>query len=94
VDEKSLAEKLAVMRSRLNERQWRHLLGAEAEAIGWGGIRLVARLTGVSVNTVSKGAKEIRDGVVDDGRVRAPGAGRPSAQRALPGVPTLWPNAS
>lgn len=86
VDEKSLAEKLAVMRSRLNERQWRHLLGAEAEAIGWGGIRLVARLTGVSVNTVSKGAKEIRDGVVDDGRVRAPGAGRPSTQRAQPGV--------
>ena len=86
VDEKSLADKLAVMRSRLNERQWRHLLGAEAEAIGWGGIRLVARLTGVSVNTVSKGAKEIRDGVVDDGRVRAPGAGRPSAQRAQPGV--------
>jgi len=86
VDEKALAEKLAVMRSRLNERQWRHLLGAEAEAIGWGGIRLVARLTGVSVNTVSKGAKEIRDGVVDDGRVRAPGAGRPSAQRAQPGV--------
>lgn len=86
VDEKALAEKLAVMRSRLNERQWRHLLGAEAEAIGWGGIRLVARLTGVSVNTVSKGAKEIRDGVVDDGRVRASGAGRPSAQRAQPGV--------
>ncbi len=56
MDEKALAEKLAVMRSRLNERQWRHLLGAEAEAIGWGGIRLVARLTGVSVNTVSKGA--------------------------------------
>lgn len=86
VDEKALADKLARMRPLLNERQWRYLLGAEAEAIGWGGIRLVARVAGVSVNTVSKGAKEVRDGVVDDGRVRAPGAGRPSVQRSQPGI--------
>jgi hypothetical protein len=86
VDEKVLADKLARMRPRLSERQWRHLLGAEAEAIGWGGIRLVARLAGESVNTVSKGAREVRDGVVDDGRVRARGAGRPSVQRLQPGI--------
>jgi hypothetical protein len=86
VDEKALADKLARMRPLLNERQWRHLLGAGAEAIGWGGIRLVARVAGVSVNTVSKGAREVRDGVVDDGRVRAPGAGRPSVQRSQPGI--------
>jgi hypothetical protein len=86
VDEKALADKLARMRPLLNERQWRHLLGAEAEAIGWGGIRLVARVAGASVNTVSKGAREVRDGVVDDGRVRAPGAGRPSVPRSQPGV--------
>lgn len=55
VDEKALADKLARMRPLLNERQWRYLLGAEAEAIGWGGIRLVAQAAGVSVNTVSKG---------------------------------------
>jgi hypothetical protein len=39
VDEEALAGKLARMRPLLNERQWRHLLGAEAEAIGWGGRR-------------------------------------------------------
>jgi len=81
-----LAGKLARMRPLLNERQWRHLLGAEAEAIGWGVIRLVARVAGVSVNTVSKGARQVRDGVVDDGRVRAPGAGRPSVPRSQPGI--------
>jgi hypothetical protein len=86
VDEQALAEKLARMRPLLDERQWRHLLGAEAEAIGWGGIRVVARVAGVSVNTVSKGAKEVRDGVVDEGRVRAAGAGRPSVQRSQPGI--------
>jgi hypothetical protein len=86
VDEKALADKLARMRPLLNERQWRHLLGAEAEAIGWGGIRLVARVAGASVNTVSKGARQVRDGVVDDGRVRAPGAGRPSVPRSQPGI--------
>jgi len=86
VDQEALAGKLARVRPLLNERQWRYLLGAEAEAIGWGGIRLVARVAGVSVNTVSKGAREVRDGVVDDGRVRAPGAGRPSVPRSQPGI--------
>jgi hypothetical protein len=39
VDEDALAEKLAVLRPHLNERQWRLLLGAEAVAIGRGGDR-------------------------------------------------------
>jgi hypothetical protein len=44
--------KLAVLRPHLNERKWRLPLGAEAEAIGRGGISLVARLSGSSRATV------------------------------------------
>ncbi|SRR6266550_7365019 len=84
--ERALVEKLAVLRPHLNERQWRLLLGAEAEALGRGGIALVARLSGASRTMVQAGVNEIRAGVVTDGRVRAVGAGRPAVEQAQPGV--------
>lgn len=62
------------------------LLGAEAEAIGWGGVALVARLSGASRTTVQSGLSEVRAGVVADGRVRASGAGRPAVEQAQPGI--------
>jgi Rhodopirellula transposase DDE domain len=86
ITEEALAAKLAVVRPFLDERQWRLLLGAEAEAIGWGGIGLVARLSGASRTTVQAGVSEVRAGVVADGRVRAPGAGRPAVEQAQPGI--------
>lgn len=84
--ERALAEKLAVLKPHLNERQWRLLLGAEAEALGRGGIALVARVSGASRTTVQAGVNEIRAGAVADGRVRAVGAGRPSVEAVQPGV--------
>lgn len=84
--EEALAAKLAVLRPHVDERQWRLLLGAEAEAIGRGGIALVARLAGVSRTTVQVGVGEVRAGVVPDGRVRAAGAGRPPVEQAQPGI--------
>jgi hypothetical protein len=86
ITEVALAEKLATIRPHLDERQWRLLLGVEAEAIGWGGIGLVARLAGASRTTVQTGVNEIRSGVVPDGRVRAPGAGRPAVEEVQPGI--------
>ena len=47
VDEDRLAGRLAEIRPHLDELQWRLLLGAEARAIGRGGMKLVAELTGV-----------------------------------------------
>lgn len=85
-DELALAEKLAVLRPHLDERQWRLLLGAEAESLGRGGISLVARLSGASRTTVQAGVAEVRVGVLPDGRVRAPGAGRPAVEQAQPGI--------
>jgi hypothetical protein len=48
VGEEALEVMLAALRPHLNEKQWRLLLGAGAEAVGWGGIGLVARLSGAS----------------------------------------------
>ncbi len=86
VDDESLAVKLAVLKPHLNERQWRLLLGAEAEAIGRGGIVLVARLSGSSRTTVQTAVNEIRAGAQPDGRVRAAGAGRRPVEDAQPGI--------
>jgi hypothetical protein len=86
VDEGALAEKLAVLRPHLNERQWRLLLGAEAVAIGRGGIAAVVRASGAARATVQAGAAEVRVGVEPDGRVRAAGGGRPSVEDAQPGI--------
>jgi DDE family transposase len=86
VDDRALAEKLAVLRPHLNERQWRLLLGAEAESLGRGGIAVVARASGAACSTVQAGVAEVRAGVEPDGRVRAAGGGRPMVELAQPGI--------
>jgi hypothetical protein len=42
---------------------WRLLLGAQARAVGRGGIKLVARVAGASVDTVGRGAGELEAGI-------------------------------
>ena len=85
-----MAARLAEIRPFLDERAWRLLLGAEARAIGYGGMKLVAAAARVKADTVSRGAHELESGMVPDGRVRAVGAGRPAAEVVDPGlVPAL-----
>ncbi|MBT8227051.1 MAG: ISAzo13 family transposase [Dactylosporangium sp.] len=74
------------MKPHLNERQWRLLLGVEAEAIGQGGISRVARVSGASRTTVQSAVNELRAGAEPTDRVRAPGAGRPPTEQAQPGI--------
>ncbi|WP_435807742.1 ISAzo13 family transposase [Streptomyces canus] len=52
------------------------LIGAEAQSLGHGGIRAVARAAGVREATVSVGVRELDSGEVPLGRIRRPGAGR------------------
>jgi Rhodopirellula transposase DDE domain len=83
-----LAGALAEVAPVLDERARRLLLGAGARQLGRGGIKLIAAATGVSVDTVGRGAAELEAGIVADGRVRAPGAGRKPAEQTDPEV---WP---
>jgi hypothetical protein len=73
------AESLAVMFGEivphLDERQRRLLMGAQARALGHGGIRFVARAAGVREATVSLGAGELAGGAEVLGRARRPGGG-------------------
>ncbi len=85
-----LAAKFAVIFPHLDERQRRLLMGAEARALGHGGIRLVARAAGVREATVSLGVDEVDSGAEPLGRARRPGGGRKRAADLDPGlVPAL-----
>ncbi len=70
----------------LDERQRRLLMGAEARALGHGGIRLVARAAGVREATVSLGVSELEAGAEPLGRARRPGGGRKRAVVLDPGL--------
>ncbi len=81
-----LAAKFAVVLPHLDERQRRLLLGAEARALGRGGIARVATAAGVSRPTVTRGVAEVNAGGIADGRVRKPGGGRKSLTETDPGL--------
>jgi len=90
VTQAMLAAKFESILPHLDERQRRLLLGAEARALGHGGIRLVARAAGVREATVSLGVSELDSGAEPLGRVRRPGGGRKRAAEVDPDlVPAL-----
>jgi hypothetical protein len=90
VTREMLAAKFETILPHLDERQRRLLLGAEARALGHGGIRLVARAAGVREATVSLGVSELESGAEPLGRARRPGGGRKRAAEADRGlVPAL-----
>ena len=84
--EESLAAKFTVLFPHLDERQRRLLMGAEARALGHGGIRLVARAAGVREATVALGAAELDSGEEPLGRVRRAGGGRKRVAEVDPGL--------
>src|SRR5689334_24244422 len=63
VTREMLAAKFGAIFPHLDERQRRLLMGAEARALGHGGIRLVARAAWVREATVSLGIDELDAGV-------------------------------
>ncbi len=63
----------------LNERTRRLFAANEAMAIGWGGISLVSRATGLARQVISAGIKELQKGQrAGEGRIRRIGGGRKS----------------
>lgn len=82
----ALGEAWAVISPVLDERQRRVVAGGLARACGRGGITGVARATGMSRSTVNTGSREVASGDIPQGRVRRPGAGRPSTLETDPGV--------
>jgi transposase len=77
-DLEGIQRRYLAVAGQLDEHARRAVAAAEALAYGWGGIRAVARATGLSRERISLGLKELRGEVPPPppGRVRRPGGGR------------------
>ena len=60
--ERTIRDKWRLLKATMNERARRLWAGAEAGAIGYGGVAAVARATGMAISTVRKGRDEARAG--------------------------------
>lgn len=81
-----MAVRLAELLPRLNERDRRLALGAEAKSWGRGGIEEVHRMTGMARSTITRGMRDLGTGQSPEaeGRVRGRGGGRKKAEDANP----------
>ncbi len=81
-----IVAKYAAVSAELNERARRLWAASESMAIGRGGDALVSDATGIARQTIRNGRREIERGVKATGRIRRPGAGRPSLEATQPGL--------
>lgn len=82
-----ILRKFECLAPALDERTLRLFAAAEAEAIGYGGVSRLARITGLARSTIVRGQVEISNpAAVSLGWVRRPGAGR---KRACDSDPSL-----
>ena len=77
IDEDAIGERFRALAGELNERQRRLWAAAEARSHGRGGSAATARATGIHIDTIRQGMRELESGErLEPGRVRRPGGGR------------------
>ena len=80
-DPADIRQRYELLSPTLNERSRRLWAGAEAQALGRGGIAAVQRATGLSYPTIARGIVELSSvSDVDTTRTRRPGGGRRRAE--------------
>jgi hypothetical protein len=69
--------------SRLDEQQRRWYVALEAKKLGHGGAKRMSEITGMHVDTIRRGRKELDNLLADRpvDRVRLPGGGRPAVEK-------------
>ena len=76
-DENAVRERFQFLSPWLNERSLRLWAGTEAKVLGWGGVRAVARASGLAINTVRRGFAELAGQAgFQPQRIRREGGGR------------------
>jgi transposase len=75
-----MRRKYQLLAPEMDERRRRQWAAAEARELGWGGVSLLARATGLSRPTINAGMRELDQPagqrLLDATRVRRPGGGR------------------
>ncbi len=78
--EKTLHAHINLVLSTLDEHQRRLYAGLESQRRGHGGDRTVAQITGLNVDTIAAGRRELEAGQPSKS-IRTPGAGRPRVEK-------------
>jgi hypothetical protein len=83
--ENAVRERFQFLSPWLNERSLRLWAGTEAKVLGWGGVRTVARASGLAINTVRRGVTELSGQVISEPqRIRRAGGGRKALTQSQP----------
>ena len=87
IGEDAVRERFRCLSPWLNERSLRLWAGTEAKVLGWGGVRAVARASGLAINTVRRGAAELAgQAVAEPQRIRREGGGRKALTQSQPAL--------
>ena len=86
---KELQRKFSLIWPHLDERARRMMAANEARQLGHGGVSRVSQACGLSRVTITKGMRELRSRPLEQGRIRRPGAGRPSLLLVDPDLPRI-----
>ena len=81
--DKALHRRVNVFLSRLDEQQRRWYVAIESTKAGYGGDTLLSQITGVNVETIRRGRRELEADLGDrpTDRVRSEGGGRPTVEK-------------
>ncbi len=83
--EQELRDKFSRIAGHLNEQAKRLWCANEALSLGWGGISLVAKATGMSRTTITAGIEELQGGrALPTPRIRRIGGGRKKRPPLIP----------
>lgn len=84
--DKEIHHQMNLLLSRLDEQQRCWYVGLEANKLGHGGATKLSKITGMNVDTIRRGRRELDNELSDrpSGRVRLPGAGRPQVEKKSP----------
>lgn len=86
-DEETIRRRFELLSPYLDERTRRLMAAAEAQTMGFGGISLVARATGMARETIRRGIEELKAPAGShSGGIRRPGGGR---KKTVDSDPTL-----
>jgi hypothetical protein len=83
--DKELHRNMNLLLGRLDEQQRRLYAAVESKRIGHGGDRLLSLITGLNVETIRQGRRELDAGLIDTplGRIRRPGGGRRPVEKKI-----------
>lgn len=79
----TLQDRYKLFFSKLSEPQKRWFAALESERLGYGGTKAVCELFEMSPTTVSRGRRELDNGLTEypSDRIRKPGSGRPKSEK-------------